>query len=80
MSLMKMFALDLHEMAEKAAGAARMDTAPERMTVLTAAFRECGERGHLYYDAAFATRQLVRECVREYQAERALTKREMTNA
>ncbi|MFJ8699479.1 hypothetical protein [Streptomyces ardesiacus] len=80
MSLMKMFALDLHEMAEKAAGAAQLDTAPERMAALTTVFRECGERGHLYYDSQFATRQLVRECVREFQTERAEARKELANA
>lgn len=80
MSLMKRFATDLDELATKAAGAAWMDNSAERMTALTAVFEECGERAWPYFDKQFAARQLVRECVREFQSERALIKGELINA
>ncbi|WP_326827442.1 hypothetical protein [Streptomyces sp. NBC_01751] len=68
---MKQFGMDLDELAEKAAKAAWLDTPTERLRALTVVFEECGERAAPYFDPRFAAKQLVRECVKEFQAERA---------
>jgi hypothetical protein len=78
-SLMKMFGMDLDELANKAADAARLESFDEQFEALTAVFKECGERADAYFDKRFAARQLVRECVREFQSVRALVKGEMIN-
>ncbi|MFI0553441.1 hypothetical protein [Streptomyces scabiei] len=77
---MKRFGMDLDELAEKAAGAARLEGWDAQFEALTVVFQECGERANAYFDKRFAARQLVRECVREFQAERADMKGELINA
>lgn len=78
MSAMKELFYEAQQIFPKVDQAARLSTARERLTALTAAFQECGERADGFEAAA---RLLARAVACRYRSQRAMVKKgELINA
>ncbi|MCT6776089.1 hypothetical protein LXH09_05555 [Streptomyces sp. CS7] len=75
MSAMNRLDLDLIELGAQAVNAALLDTPAARLSALTRAFAECGERSNAYYCPDTAAADLVRWVALDYRGARRAVRR-----